>query len=807
VTQSPTDLAGLRASAEDLLAVVLETTVQPMFGVDHEGRIRFANPAAIAALGYASGDQLVGRRSDATIRCRHPDGPPHPAAGWPMLLPNATGETVKRDLDWFVRRDGSMFPVSYVSVPIATPDGRGAVVAFTGVEARSPILPEHDVALAAHEDAVRRIATLVAGGAASAEVFATIAKEVAHVVGRPLVAIWRYEPDATATVMGAWGEKPHPFQAGTRWPLEHASAGVPIIVDGAVWGAMSADSTVGEPLAGHVEDRLVDFAELVATSISATASRAELARLADEQAALRRVATIVARGGAPAEVFAAVAGEIGRLLAADVTTMCRYEADGTVTVVAESGDAAFPVGTRLTVDARNVGGMVLRTGKVARVDDFANADGAFGARVRAAGTRSVVGCPIVVDGKLWGVMMAASRHADPIPATIESRIRDFTELVATAISNTEARTQVRRLADEQAALRRVATLVARGVPSSEVFGAVTEEVGTLLEADLAAMVRHEADDAMEIVATWSAAGKHPEVERHVRMEPGDLATRILATGRPVRMDGRGDVPPHRAAVREPLGIRSSVAAPIVVEGRVWGGLVVHSRQAEPLPAHTESRLENFTELVATAVANAETRAALGASRSRIVAAADESRRRIERDLHDGTQQRLVSMLLELRSAEACEEGELRAQLARSARHLSEALDELRELSRGIHPAILARGGLSRALKALARRSTVPVELELHTEQRLPEPVEVAAYFAVSEALTNAAKHADASRVKVELDVDGSILRVAIRDDGVGGADPERGSGLVGLSDRIEALGGTLQFTSPVGEGTTVLITI
>jgi signal transduction histidine kinase len=706
----------------------------------------------------------------------------------------------------------------------------------------SPTPREHDAAPAAHEGALRRIATLVAGEAASAEVFAAIAREVGHVVGRPLVAIWRYEPGGAATVMGAWGETPHPFQVGTRWPLDgatiaavvletgcpariddlagvrgtiadaargtgiHASAGAPIIVDGDVWGAMSADATDGEPLPDHVEDRLVEFTELVATAISATAGRAELARLADEQAALRRVATIVARGVAPAEVFAAVAAEIGRLLAADVTTMCRYEADGTVTVLAETGDAAFPVGTRLTVDAKNVGGMALRTGKVARVDDYANADGAFGARLRAAGTRSVVGCPIVVDGQVWGVMMAASRQADPLPATIESRIREFTELVAAAISNTEARTQVRRLADEQAALRRVATLVTRGVPSSELFGAVTQEVGTLLEADLAAMVRHEADDMMDVVATWAAAGKHPEVERHVRMEPGDLATRILATGQPVRMDGRG-IPPHHAVVREPLGIRSSVAAPIVVEGRVWGGLVVHSRQAEPLPVGTESRLENFTELVATAVANAETRAALGASRARIVAAADESRRQIERNLHDGTQQRLVSLLLELRSAEASEDGELRAQLARSAQHLSEALDELRELSRGIHPAILSRGGLSRALKALARRSTLPIELELNTEWRLPEAVEVAAYYAVSEALTNAAKHARASAVRVELDVDGSILRVAIRDDGVGGADPERGSGLVGLSDRIEALGGTLEVTSPLGEGTTVLIKV
>jgi signal transduction histidine kinase len=214
--------------------------------------------------------------------------------------------------------------------------------------------------------------------------------------------------------------------------------------------------------------------------------------------------------------------------------------------------------------------------------------------------------------------------------------------------------------------------------------------------------------------------------------------------------------------------------------------------------------------VATAIANAESRADLAASRARMVAAADETRRRIERDLHDGTQQQLVSLMLELRATEATERsgvGELRAQLARTERGLAGVLDELREISRGIHPAILSKGGLERALRALARRSAVPVELDLHAERRPAEHVEIAAYYAVSEALTNAAKHAHASVVHVELDTHDAILQLAIRDDGIGGADPEQGSGLVGLSDRIEALGGTLEVTSPAGNGTTVLIEV
>jgi signal transduction histidine kinase len=256
------------------------------------------------------------------------------------------------------------------------------------------------------------------------------------------------------------------------------------------------------------------------------------------------------------------------------------------------------------------------------------------------------------------------------------------------------------------------------------------------------------------------------------------------------------------------GFRSSVGAPIVVEGRVWG-VVIAGSSSESLPADTEARLVGFTELVATVIANAESRAALTASRARLVAAADEMRRRIERDLHDGTQHRLVSLMLELRAAQAAPpvRNQLAAQLAATGRELAAVLEELREISHGIHPAILSQGGLEPALRALARRSAVPVELGLNVSGRLPEAVEVAAYYVVSEALTNTAKHAQASGVDVELNVDAITVRLAIRDDGIGGADPAHGSGLVGLSDRVEALAGTLQVTSPAGEGTTLLIEI
>jgi PAS domain S-box-containing protein len=457
---SLTDLAGLSVSAEDFLAAVLDASAQPIWVVDHAGVIRFANGAAIAALGYDSADELSGRPSHETIHHRHPDGSPYPAAECPMLRPRTTGETVASDLDWFFRRDGSMFPVSYVSAPLAMPEGRGAVVAFTDIEDRvraERVLREHDAVLRAREASLRRIATLVAGGAASAEVFAAIAREVADVVGLPLVVVWRYERDGTATVMGAWGERPHRFLAGTRWPLAgptiaalvletgrpariDAVAGAPIVIDGDVWGLMS--TAAPEPLPDRIEHRLTEFTELVATAISTAAGREEVARLADEQAALRRVATLVAGNAPSGEVLAAVAEEVGRLLRVDTTATCRYEADRTATVVAVWGDSALPLGTRTTLDDEDVGGLVLRTGRPARIDDHTHAAGYVGSRVRAVGIRCAVGCPIVVDGQLWGVMIAASRKPGPLPASTESRIGEFTELVAMAISNVQARSDL-----------------------------------------------------------------------------------------------------------------------------------------------------------------------------------------------------------------------------------------------------------------------------------------------------------------------------------------------------------------------------
>ena len=843
---SLTDLAGLRILAEDFLAAVLETAGQPIWVVDPDGVIRFANPAAIAALGYDHAEELSGRNSHETIHYKRPDGSPFPAAECPLLLPRTRGETVTRELDWFVRRDGSMFPVSYVSVPIDLPEGRGAVVAFTDIDDRvraERMVHEHEAVLAAREGSLRRIAALVAGGAESAAVFAAIAREVGQVIGLPLVAVWRYEPDASATVIGAWSDRPHAFEVGTRWPLDGpticarvrdtgrpariddftdvpgtigdaarsagicACAGAPIIVDGQVWGAMSADSIDRAPLPEHIEDRLAEFTELVATAVSTTASREELARLADEQAALRRVATLVARGVPPPDVFAAVAREVGVLLDVDATHMARYEPDGTATGVAAWSPTGHhvPVGWHVELGGDSIAATVFRTGRPARMQSYEHATGAGAALGRELGLRSSVGAPIVVDRRLWGVMIASSKQERPLPAGTESRIAAFTELVATAISNTEARMEVGRLAEEQAALRRVATLVARGGPEGELFGAVAEEVGRLHGADFSGMIRYEADATVTPVAAWAAVGEHPPLPDRFTTEAGDPATMVAETRQAARIDDWSDVPgPIAAFIRENLAITSSVGSPIIVEGRLWGALAVHSRASESLPADTESRLQNFTELVATAISNIQARSDLAGSRARIVAATDQERRRVVRDLHDGAQQRLVHTVITMKLAQRAvqdDKEDAPALLTEALDHAEQATAELRELAHGILPGALTQGGLRAGVDALASRMPVPVENHVSVG-RLPAAIEATAYFVVAEALTNVAKHARADRAAVTATVADGTFRVQVRDDGIGGAEP-RGSGLLGLADRLAVFDGQLRIESPAGGGTLV----
>jgi signal transduction histidine kinase len=373
------------------------------------------------------------------------------------------------------------------------------------------------------------------------------------------------------------------------------------------------------------------------------------------------------------------------------------------------------------------------------------------------------------------------------------------------------RDQLRVLADQQAALRRVATLVARGVAASEVFIAVADELARCLGVSHATLVRYELGGTATLLA-----GHHQphdvkfRVGERFSLQDETVSSMVYHTGRAARMDSHAGAAGPSAAYIRKLGLRCGVGAPIVVDGHVWGAAIIGSSRPGPLAADSEKRVGDFADLVATAIANAETRTQLAVSRARIVAAGDEARRRLERDLHDGAQQRLVSLALQVRTVETSvpwEHTELKEQMSDIVKDLIGVSEELQELSRGIHPAILSRGGLGPALKTLARRSAVPVELHLAVDRRLPEAAEVAAYYVVAEGLTNAAKHARASHVDVTVDVEAAALHLLIRDDGVGGADSGRGSGIVGLRDRVEALGGTMQVSSPPGGGTSLKATV
>jgi signal transduction histidine kinase len=604
---------------------------------------------------------------------------------------------------------------------------------------------------------------------------------------------------------------------------------VVVLTDAAVGGTRPALTTVavGAAAGASVFERraltmgtdLVSLIAFVVVGAAVGLLVGELAQVAGEQAssrrveaALRRVATLVARAAPSDELFAAVAAEVGRLLAADYARLARYEPGDMLTVVSTwTGTGQhFPVDQRFPLAGENVSVFVLRTGRPARIDDFAGASGPLAAEARAQGVRRTIGAPIIVEGRIWGVMTVGTIQKWAPPPDTEVRLASFTDLLATAISNADSRAALSWLAEEQAALRRVATLVAHAAPPDELFAAVTAETGHLLQADRTTMSRYEPDGTATILAGWSRAGDAVPVGQRPRLGGDNLATIVAQTSRPARMDSYAGVSGAIAAVIRDSGMRSGVATPIIVQDHLWGVVVANSADDQPLPPDTEDRLASFTDLVATAISNAQNLSELTASRARIVATADETRRRIERDLHDGAQQRLVSLGLTLRAAQTSVPPQLRqleGELGRVAEGLASVQDDLREMARGIHPAILARGGLGPALKTLARRSTVPVELDVRAGPRLPERVEVAAYYVVAEALTNAAKHANCSVVQVNADADpaGRALRLSVRDDGAGGADPVRGSGLVGLKDRVEALGGTLTVDSPVGAGTSLHI--
>ena len=357
-------------------------------------------------------------------------------------------------------------------------------------------------------------------------------------------------------------------------------------------------------------------------------------------------------------------------------------------------------------------------------------------------------------------------------------------------------------------MRRVATLVAGDPDPSEVFAVVCAELGALLHVKSTNLCRFEGPRTARVVGAWHEHGA-PIIAagRDVPLDGETALVKVSRSGRPERIDDYTGLSGELTEILRAAGIASAVAAPIKVAGRLWGAIIASSGRPHCFPPDSEDRIASFAELVADALANADAREQLAASRARIVEAGDAERRRLERNLHDGAQQRLVSLALWLREIEAKLDSEpdaARCALASARDELALALEELRELARGIHPAILSDRGLGPALDALAVRSPVTVQITEVPEARLPEPVEVAAYYLVAEALTNVAKHAGATEATVRVTRTGERVRIEVRDDGVGGAAVGDGSGLRGLADRVEALGGRLEVDSPRGRGTTVI---
>ncbi len=430
--------------------------------------------------------------------------------------------------------------------------------------------------------------------------------------------------------------------------------------------------------------------------------------------------------------------------------------------------------------------------------------GPFGAATAVAITSSLT---------IWntahgsGPFVRASITHSVLASQLFVAVAALTSLVLAAVTaeRTASERAQQSLTDEQAALRRIATLVAGEAASDRVFEQVTVEAAQTLGASAASLARFDEDGMVTFVGGWSDAGPLAfPVGSRVPVEETGVLAEIRKTGRPERIDNYEGRAPEIVARLNSFGYASAGAAPIRLGGQVWGALVVAAPRDKPLAPGSERRLADFADLIAQALANADAYRKLAASRIRIVEAGDTERRRLERNLHDGAQQRLVSLALRLRMIKASLRNDpesAAARLAEAESELDQALAELRELARGIHPAILTDRGLAVAIRALAERSPIPVELARLPEDRMPDPVEAAIYYLVAEAITNVTKYAQATRASVTVERSNGFAKVVVRDDGIGGAEPAPGSGIVGLADRVEALGGRLHIESPPGQGT------
>src|SRR6185437_172328 len=524
--------------------------------------------------------------------------------------------------------------VSVIVGGFATQAGRRAA----GSEQARGVLAEEQAAL-------RRVATLVASQPSPAEVFAAVTEETArtarllHIDSAHLIV---YERDQTATVVGSWNLPGPPIPVGTRVPVEgdnvigrvlrtqqpariddygdatglvaenvrsigvRTAVGVPVLVEGRLWGVMAVGSSRPEPLPADTEMRIGAFTELVATAIANTAARTELEQVAAEQAALGRVATLVAEAVQPADVFTAVATEVAGLFGVPHVGLFRYEREGVATVIAGAGEISSYRGRLWPCPAGDPGivATLQQTGQPLRIDDYTQIRGAIAGPGKELDIGMAAGVPVIVSGRVWGaVVVAAGYQRPPLPADTLDRLAVFTELVATAIANSDARTEIERLAGEQAALRRVATLVARGAETEEVFAAVAREVAEVMHLPVAAVQRYEDDDTTTVTAAWSDRAHPFQPGTRWPYHASGLGGRVRQTGRTGRVKDYSNRRGAFAAQARELGLQSVAGAPIIVDGTVWGLVTIASTDG-PLPDQTEDRLAEFTELVGTAIANA-----------------------------------------------------------------------------------------------------------------------------------------------------------------------------------------------------------
>jgi PAS domain S-box-containing protein len=821
----------LRRRAQGDVERLFELSLDPIAIIGFDGRYHAVNPGFVRTLGYPRQELL----SRPQLQFVHPDDRERASEAFTGVL---NGRPVELFESRFLCADGSVRWLQWSGRPV--PDRRVVFGIARDVTDRRRTEAE--------QAALRRVATLVAREASQAEVFTAIAEEIGQLLNSDEIRMERYEDERASVVVAAWGSLVETLPVGSRRRLDADGAtarvfrtgrpariddysrldgptadavralglrsvvGTPIYVEGRLWGAINAGTSGDAPLPPDTEARLSRFTELMATAIANTESRARADRLGDEQAALRRVATIVAKEAPPAEVFAKVAEEVASVLGEAECSVFRAEGDGTATLVAVWGrgfEGGEWIGVRFPVDGDGVIATVLRSGEPFRVDDYAHVTGALASRARDEfAIRSGVGCPILVSGRVWGAIGAARHEAEAFPPETEARLTRFAELAATAVANADARAQVTRLVEEQTALRRIATLVAEGAAPAAVLDAVAAEMEALLDADGVGLSRFESDDEITIVANRGMDATKAPVGSRWSSQGESITAIVRRTRRPARIEPYRRREGEISALAASLGVRAAVGAPIVVDGRLWGVVIANWRREGSPPPDTEERMARFAELLDTAIANADSRDQLSASRARLVTEADDARRRVVRDLHDGAQQRLVhtiiTLKLALRSLDQ-DRGAARGRMEEALEQAQAANVELRELAHGLLPGALTRGGLRAGVDAVVERLELPVRVEVPAE-RFPQEIEASAYFIVAEALTNVVKHAHAASAEVRAHVQDGMLHVEVSDDGAGGADPD-GHGLVGIADRVTALGGRLEIDSPPGGGTRLTATL